>query len=164
MNRSVCRLGLGLAMAWTLGAGWAAAQEILLPPVVTQPRAEAPDLVMPTVPPITPIAQPVAPSLQPGAGIMVGQALPMEDGDAAPQRRRWLASLKNRHGYGCGVDANYIGCTTCRDELRFIFGSCRTFFGEPCLSKTSPSRLGTGNGYGGSGSSGGSCSSCNSRN
>lgn len=49
----------------------------------------------------------------------------------------------NRHGYGCGSDPSIPGCTTLRDDLRFIFGSCRTFFGEPCLPREPrPSHLG----------------------
>jgi hypothetical protein len=39
----------------------------------------------------------------------------------------------NRHGYCCAEDPAIPGCPSLCSELTFIFGSCRTFFMEPCL-------------------------------
>jgi hypothetical protein len=38
----------------------------------------------------------------------------------------------HRYGLGCYATIDTVGCTSCGSELQFIFGSCRTFFGEPC--------------------------------
>ena len=38
----------------------------------------------------------------------------------------------NKHGLGCYAHHDQIGCSSFHSEFRFIFGSCRAFFGEPC--------------------------------
>jgi len=38
-----------------------------------------------------------------------------------------------KHGWCCYSSSNTFTCGTCKSECRFIFGSCREFFGEPCL-------------------------------
>ncbi len=38
----------------------------------------------------------------------------------------------NNHGLGCENDSFFAGCANWRYEARFIFGSCRSFFGESC--------------------------------
>jgi hypothetical protein len=38
----------------------------------------------------------------------------------------------NNHGLGCGIDPYYVPCGNLHYELNFIFGSCRSFFSEPC--------------------------------
>jgi hypothetical protein len=37
------------------------------------------------------------------------------------------------HGVGCWSHHDRPTCSSLRSELAFIFGSCRTFFGEPCM-------------------------------
>ena len=49
--------------------------------------------------------------------------------------------LQHRCGLGCWASFNSYGCGSLHSELAFIFGSCRTFFGEPCLSGPPPSPL-----------------------
>ena len=39
----------------------------------------------------------------------------------------------HRHGYGCGQHLDWYGCGGWHAQNTFVFGSCRTFFGEPCL-------------------------------
>ena len=39
----------------------------------------------------------------------------------------------NKTGLACYTNRNSPGCSNLRNDLRFIFGSCRDFFGEPCL-------------------------------
>jgi hypothetical protein len=41
----------------------------------------------------------------------------------------------NRHGYCCEQPPGYVGCGSMRETCRFIFGSCRSFFGEACAPK-----------------------------
>lgn len=47
---------------------------------------------------------------------------------------RWL---RNK---GCWAHINSLGCGSLHSDLTFIFGSCRTFFGEPCLPGPCPGR------------------------
>ncbi len=50
----------------------------------------------------------------------------------------------NRHGLHCFATLGSLGCGSCKSECQFIFGSCHTFFGEPCLPDA-------GHGYGANG-------------
>jgi hypothetical protein len=47
----------------------------------------------------------------------------------------------NRHGYCCGQHHNWYGCGGWHAQNVFVFGSCRTFFGEPCLPNGSGEKL-----------------------
>lgn len=38
----------------------------------------------------------------------------------------------NKYGLCCWSHHNSLGCSSFEAEYRFIFGSCRTFYGEPC--------------------------------
>ncbi len=38
----------------------------------------------------------------------------------------------NQFGLGCHAHHDQYGCSSLWSELRFAFGSCRAFFGEPC--------------------------------
>jgi hypothetical protein len=38
-----------------------------------------------------------------------------------------------KHGWCCHSSFNSYTCGTLKSECKFIFGSCREFFGEPCL-------------------------------
>lgn len=53
--------------------------------------------------------------------------------------------LRDKHRYGrplgCWASFNGFGCSSLRSECAFLFGSCRTFFGEPCLKGPPPSPL-----------------------
>ena len=54
----------------------------------------------------------------------------------APMSSRPDGALRdhfNRHGYLCGQHLDWYGCGGWRAQTTFAFGSCRTFFGEPCL-------------------------------
>jgi hypothetical protein len=42
---------------------------------------------------------------------------------------------------GCWSHHNSWGCSSCQSEFNFVFGSCRTFFGEPCLHGAPPSPI-----------------------
>jgi hypothetical protein len=42
------------------------------------------------------------------------------------------------HGVGCWSHHNMYTCGSWKSECTFIFGSCREFFGEPCLPGPPP--------------------------
>jgi hypothetical protein len=42
---------------------------------------------------------------------------------------------------GCWAQHNTFGCGSCKSEFNFVFGSCRTFFGEPCQHGAPPSPI-----------------------
>jgi len=61
--------------------------------------------------------------------------------EAAPRGgplRRRLHGHFQRHGLGCWATHESVGCGSCQAERTFIFGSCREFFGEPCLQGPPP--------------------------
>lgn len=39
----------------------------------------------------------------------------------------------NSHGLGCWSHHTQMGCGSFCSEFRFIFGSCRSFFGDRCI-------------------------------
>ena len=41
-------------------------------------------------------------------------------------------------GTGCWASHNGYGCSSAKAECTFIFGSCRAFYGEPCLDGPPP--------------------------
>jgi len=47
----------------------------------------------------------------------------------------------HRQGYCCGQHHDWYGCGGWHAQCTFVFGSCRTFFGEPCLPKQPRSGL-----------------------
>ena len=44
----------------------------------------------------------------------------------------------NPHWWGCGSDQYNPGCDNLKDECIFLFGSCREFYGQPCLQQWHP--------------------------
>jgi len=48
--------------------------------------------------------------------------------------RDWFYDCAHKKGVGCWSHHNYYGCSSWKSEGTFIFGSCRSFFGEPCLA------------------------------
>jgi hypothetical protein len=103
MKRGMVRLGLSLIVAM----GW------------WVQRLPAQD---PPAPPPAPCCPGAAPVLEPGPA---GEA-------AHPERNGLLTRIANRHGMGCYSTHDSPGCGSLHSELTFIFGSCRSFFGEPC--------------------------------
>jgi hypothetical protein len=49
--------------------------------------------------------------------------------------------LLHRQKLCCWASFNGYGCSSLHAELAFVFGSCRTFYGEPCLKQPPPSPL-----------------------
>jgi hypothetical protein len=50
----------------------------------------------------------------------------------------------------CRAGHNTLGCGNFVSEFQFLFGSCRTFYGEPCFTRPGPVPMppGYGPGYG----------------
>jgi hypothetical protein len=57
---------------------------------------------------------------------------------------------------GCFSHHNRFSCGSFESEMRFLFGSCRAFFGDPCLKKPQPVPVPTSALY----APDGGCSSC----
>jgi hypothetical protein len=51
----------------------------------------------------------------------------------AQSARPRIVEHLNRQGLHCFATLGSLGCGSCKSECQFIFGSCRTFFGEPCI-------------------------------
>jgi hypothetical protein len=47
--------------------------------------------------------------------------------------RQPVCDFFRKCGCGCWSHHNCPGCGSLESETRFIFGSCRAFFGEPCM-------------------------------
>lgn len=61
--------------------------------------------------------------------------------DSTPSKTPLLDSIRYKRPCGCWASFNGYSCSSLRSELAFLFGSCRTFFGEPCLKGPPPSAL-----------------------
>jgi hypothetical protein len=55
------------------------------------------------------------------------------DAPPGPQRKTFTVRALNHFGLCCASSHNQPTCGNLHSELTFIFGSCRQFFGEPCL-------------------------------
>jgi hypothetical protein len=113
MKRSTVRLGLSLLVAM----GW----------WVQRLPAQAPTAPEAPSPPARLSPAPVLAS----APCCGGEAGPDQPGPPKTLLRQAL----NRHGVGCYTTHNVPGCGSLHSELTFIFGSCRVFFGEPCMAR-----------------------------
>jgi hypothetical protein len=100
----------------------------------------------PALPPLaggvdaSPLTFPAGPLPGTGPEVWAGPPGLVEPGLAPapyPERRRPLAWLRN-HPWKCWAHHNTLGCGSCQSELAFLFGSCRTFFGEPCFKGPPP--------------------------
>ncbi len=48
-----------------------------------------------------------------------------------PPKFPWLHRT-DAHPWSCWTHHNDLGCSSLKSTCAFMFGSCRTFFGEPC--------------------------------
>lgn len=78
-----------------------------------------------------------APLVPPSAPIDTTPNVPLISLLARPQMPPPPAAhpLLNQHGYACDSSLNWYGCGGLRSQWDFVFGSCRTFFGEPCVPR-----------------------------
>jgi hypothetical protein len=61
--------------------------------------------------------------------------------DSSPSKRPIHDWWHRGRPLGCWASFNGYGCSSLCSELAFIFGSCRTFYREPCLKGAPPSPL-----------------------
>ena len=61
--------------------------------------------------------------------------------DSSPVKHPLWAWARYHRPLCCWGSFNGYGCSSGHSELAFVFGSCRTFFGEPCLKGAPPSPL-----------------------
>ncbi len=61
--------------------------------------------------------------------------------DSSPSRAPLKDACTKGRPLDCWSSFNGYGCGSVRSELAWLFGSCRTFFGEPCLKGAPPSAL-----------------------
>src|SRR5260370_11128100 len=133
-RRLYCTAGL-TAILWLSVGGWVHAQN---PFCVTPPSAYAlPPVIGPVGPP---------PPSQGAIGVVP------EDGSEScpPEGRRHKALGSQEAGppfafgqlhTGCWAHHNMFGCGSFRSEMNFIYGSCRSFYGQACLKETPPDAL-----------------------
>jgi hypothetical protein len=127
MKRNAIRVGLSLlvAVGWWVQKLPAQTPPAPLPPVVNQPACPPDPLA--ALPPV--VNQAASPAV----------ALTPID-SSTPTFRQRLKQVANKYGRCCSSDMNNPGCMGPRAELQFIFGSCRYWFGEPCLPPAPPRR------------------------
>jgi hypothetical protein len=120
MSRHSVRLGLSLIVAAGCWIGPVQAQA----PVQGQAPVQAPVLIgEPTV--SEPIAVETSAALA-RHGIRLAR-WPLVHGQGGARQHM------NQKGYCCDSHHDWYGCGGWRAQCAFMFGSCRTFFGEPCL-------------------------------
>ena len=98
-------------------------------------------------PMVQPVPQPApkpAPSVEPWEVIETGGgaaqhpvAVQIDEVPPFPRKgpvRDWFHDCMHGIGVGCWSHHNYYGCSSWKSEFTFVFGSCRQFFGEPCLA------------------------------
>jgi len=95
-------------------------------------------------PPLAPAQPTVAASQQAGSanGWVPAPAVVASpaaaEAPAGSVRRRPVSDWWRNDRPGCWSHHNYFGCGSLKSECTFIFGSCRAFFGEPCLQGPPP--------------------------
>jgi hypothetical protein len=78
------------------------------------------------------------PKVPPGATELPPGVPPVDNSPSKRPLRDWL--FRHRP-LGCWSSFNGYGCDSFHSTTAFVFGSCRTFFGEPCLKGAPPSPL-----------------------
>jgi hypothetical protein len=127
-------------LALVLGMG------VLAGLIRAEPPAATPGAIFPAqyLQPIPATEQPAETVLDEGCGgkSLRGRILPWHP------LHDWV---QNHPSIGCFAHHNTLGCGSLNSECKFIFGSCRTFYGEPCLKGPPPSPFPPGYGPGPSG-------------
>lgn len=116
-------------------------------------------LPLPNPPPNTPqhIGQPALgdPAMSSNDVVLPGAKIAVE-GPRRPIRNYFIANVPAF----CWAHHNGLGCGNFLSEFNFLFGSCRTFYGEPCLREPSPQPVPVGYQYGAGGYGPGGTGGC----
>jgi hypothetical protein len=127
MRRQMMWLGLSLMVALCLTAGRLPAQDIV------PAQRDVQVFVVPIVP-YEPTYHPPLPA---------PYFVPPPPGPASHR----LHGLLNQHGMACQSNARWGACGNFHYDCAFIFGSCRSFFGERCDPLQHYGNHGHNNGY-----------------
>jgi hypothetical protein len=142
MSRTIrARLLLAAVLTWGLGAGLATARDDHPPPgLPTTAGDDHPPPGFPSYPVRTPpqAGPGYYPRTPPQATELPPGYPPVDSSHSPTPLRDWWV---NGRPLGCWASSNSYGCSSCRAELAFIFGSCRSFYREPCLKGAPPSAL-----------------------
>jgi hypothetical protein len=131
MNRKrLARAALSVLIGWGVWAGLARAGD------PNTPNAGAPIYYSNTLsytsdPSYYPKTPPQATVLPPGYPPV----------DSSPKHFPIAQRLIHGRPLGCWASFNSYSCSSLKSELGFVFGSCRTFYSEPCLKGAPPSPL-----------------------
>ena len=137
---------LAVAVAAGAGASLARGQGPTSPPPV--PAQGQPVMIQGTIVYTNPTA-PAAPSAPaaPGAAAPCATCGAPEAGQApgAAERHGWSIMpyhlrdwWHNHEHWCCWAHFNGYSCSSLASEYAFVFGSCRTFYGEPCMKGPPP--------------------------
>ncbi|MCI0458323.1 MAG: hypothetical protein L0Z62_15270 [Gemmataceae bacterium] len=135
MQRHLSRTVLALVLGLGVLAGLIRAEP---PPARARPGPLVPAQLLQ---PIPAPQQSVATVVDEGCD---GQSTRRIGGLRRPLRDWW----QNHPPIGCWAHHNTLGCGSLQSECKFIFGSCRTFYGEPCFKGPPPSPFPPGYGSG----------------
>jgi hypothetical protein len=138
MQRARDTVVVGLILAVGCVGGLRAQDPVVAAPVPTPDPTAAAHVLADPVPGHYPSP---GPGVAPVAGGPVAGYLPIVNAPgwpaqtdcSAPDRRRCLTWL--RRPCGCAATLNSFTCGNLDSELTFIFGSCRQFYGEPCVKQ-----------------------------
>ncbi len=78
------------------------------------------------------------PKVHPAATELPPGVPPADNSPSHKPVRDWL---HHHRPLCCWASFNGYGCDSFHSTTSFVFGSCRTFFGEPCLKSAPPSAL-----------------------
>jgi hypothetical protein len=148
MNRTICVSLLLMPLMSALVGPARGAERIVVGPITKKPAETTdPALVPASVPDPPPQRERHVPP-QPGPGYWprtpagareLPPGYPPVNNDHSPTPIRDF--LYNGRPLGCWATFNTYGCCSLPSTLHFIFGSCRQFYGEPCLKGAPPSPL-----------------------
>jgi hypothetical protein len=150
MSRWLLRVSLAVVLGVVADSGRATAQQPgrtgpIQPVVHEMGQSQVPVVVRPVAPVSVEAAAPCA-----------GQPT-----EAGQPEHGWLHNTcmkcLNSVGLGCAASHDTVGCTSCYAQYIFFFGSCRQFFGEPCIPWGPDNLPGK---HGGSQGGGAGCSKC----
>jgi hypothetical protein len=110
MNKWTVRLGLSLMVVVGLWTSRAPAQQYIPPP-------DGPVFIVP-VTPYEPEHRPYGPT-------------ELSPRPAPAPAKHAVTRVLNHYGLGCQADS-FACCGSAHSEFHWVFGSCRTFFGETC--------------------------------
>jgi hypothetical protein len=118
-RKRLVRVVLSMLIGWGVWAGLARAGA---------PEERDPAATLPNYYPKTP----------PDANVLPPGYPPV---DNSPKKFPIAHALFYHRPVGCWSSFNAYSCSSLKSEVGFIFGSCRTFYSEPCLKGPPPSPL-----------------------